>query len=199
MEIITKQIKDEDENVKNKNLFLKIYIPFIIITIIALIILYLLGNLNHKGILQDFELIMESPAGYVYKANVVSKGFFSPNFIYKYSNKPLKLDKPDYIKNYGYGLELNRAPDWYNKDSGGSTWNNEDGSFAVSNLNIWSAYSNSIILSIGEKYKTTLYAYNTIHNTYEDYTIRFSLDRFSEFFDLTPVNIQKDFTIYEAN
>ena len=199
MEIITKQIKDK--NVKNENLFLKIYIPFVIITIIALIILYMLGNLNHKGILQDFELIMESPAGYVYKAKVVSKGFFSPNFfIYKYSNKPLKiLHKPDYIKNYGYALELNRAPDWYNKDSGGSTCNNEDGSFIVSNLNIWSAYSNNIILSKGEKYKTSLYAqYNTIQYN-EDYTIRFSLDRFNEYLALAPINyLENNFVVYEA-
>ena len=42
---------------KNKNLFLKIYIPFVIITIIALIVLQILGSKNRIGYLTDFELI----------------------------------------------------------------------------------------------------------------------------------------------
>ena len=41
---------------KNKNLFLKIYIPFVIITIIALIILQILGSKNRVGYLTDFNL-----------------------------------------------------------------------------------------------------------------------------------------------
>lgn len=185
MEITTKQIKDK--NVKNKNLFLKIYIPFIIITIIALIILYLLGNLNHKGILQDFELIMESPAGYVYKAKVASREFFSPNFIYKYSNKPLKLDKPDYIKNYGYGLELNRAPDWYNKDNGVST-NNEDGSFSIISNYVewnWYGYEYRLNLSKGEIYRITS-EMKTIVNSGDNTFI--NLDDYNNRIGLYPTN-----------
>ncbi len=42
---------------KNKNLFLKIYIPFVIIISIALIILQILGSKNRVGYLTDFELI----------------------------------------------------------------------------------------------------------------------------------------------
>ena len=42
---------------KNKKLFLKIYIPFVIITIIALIVLQILGSKNRIGYLTDFELI----------------------------------------------------------------------------------------------------------------------------------------------
>ena len=42
---------------KNKNLFLKIYILFLIITIITLIILQILGSKNRVGYLTDFELI----------------------------------------------------------------------------------------------------------------------------------------------
>ena len=42
---------------KNKNLFLKIYILFLIITIITLIILQILGSKNRIGYLTDFELI----------------------------------------------------------------------------------------------------------------------------------------------
>ena len=41
---------------KNKKLFLKIYIPFVIITIIALIVLQILGSKNRVGYLTDFKL-----------------------------------------------------------------------------------------------------------------------------------------------
>ena len=41
---------------KNKNLFLKIYIPFVIITIITLIVLQILGSKNRVGYLTDFNL-----------------------------------------------------------------------------------------------------------------------------------------------
>ena len=41
---------------KNKKLFLKIYIPFVIITIIALIVLQILGSKNRVGYLTDFNL-----------------------------------------------------------------------------------------------------------------------------------------------
>ena len=41
---------------KNKKLFLKIYIPFVIITIIALIVLQFLGSKNRVGYLTDFNL-----------------------------------------------------------------------------------------------------------------------------------------------
>ena len=41
---------------KNKNLFLKIYILFVIITIITLIILQILGSKSRVGYLTDFNL-----------------------------------------------------------------------------------------------------------------------------------------------
>ena len=41
---------------KNKNLFLKIYIPFVIITIIALIVLQILGSKKRIGYLTEFNL-----------------------------------------------------------------------------------------------------------------------------------------------
>ncbi|TXJ58321.1 hypothetical protein EPJ67_02660 [Brachyspira aalborgi] len=44
---------------KNKNLFLKIYIPFVIITIITLIVLQILGSKNRIGYLTDFNLNIE--------------------------------------------------------------------------------------------------------------------------------------------
>ena len=134
-----------------------LYGIFTLIFIMLIIILYLLGNLNHRGSLENFELITESPAGYVYKANVVSKGFFSPNLIYEYSDKPLKLEsKPDYIKNYGYALEINRMPDWYNTSIGASAWNNDDGTFTISNSTSWNCYDYIIPMSKGEKYKISI-------------------------------------------
>ena len=44
---------------KNKNLFLKIYIPFVIIISVALIILQILGSKNRIGYLTDFSLNIE--------------------------------------------------------------------------------------------------------------------------------------------
>ena len=44
---------------KNKKLFLKIYIPFVIIISIALIILQILGSKNRIGYLTDFNLNIE--------------------------------------------------------------------------------------------------------------------------------------------
>ena len=41
---------------KNKKLFLKIYIPFVIIISIALIILQILGSKKRVGYLSDFKL-----------------------------------------------------------------------------------------------------------------------------------------------
>ena len=44
---------------KNKNLFIKIYIPFVIITIIALIVLQILGSKKRIGYLTEFNLNIE--------------------------------------------------------------------------------------------------------------------------------------------
>ena len=48
---------------KNKNLFLKIYIPFVIIISIALIILQILGSKNRIGYLTDFNLEIDRTLG----------------------------------------------------------------------------------------------------------------------------------------
>ena len=44
---------------KNKNLFLKIYIPFVIVTIIDLAVLQILGSKKRIGYLTDFNLNIE--------------------------------------------------------------------------------------------------------------------------------------------
>ena len=48
---------------KNKNLFLKIYIPFVILTIIALIVLQILGSKKRIGYLTDFNLEIDRTLG----------------------------------------------------------------------------------------------------------------------------------------
>lgn len=130
----------------------------IYISIISLIVLFfVLGKLNHKGSLKNLELVASSSAGYVYKAKVDSKGFFSPNFIYKYSDRPIKFEnEPDYIIRYGYNVKITRMPDWYNTSVGASAWSNEDGSFTVSNSTSWNGYPYDIITSKGERYRISV-------------------------------------------
>ena len=146
---------------KRQKLILKIYLILIVSVLFIFILLFLLSRINHKGTLENFELIAESKAGYVYKAKLKSKGLFSPNLIYEYSDKSLILEnKPDYIKNYGYSIEINRMPDWYNtspeKNITASAWNNGDGTFTISNSISWNSYIYIIPLSVGEKYRTSI-------------------------------------------
>ena len=49
-------------------------------------------------------------------------------------------------------------PDWYNSEVGASAWNNEDGTFTVSNSTSWNAYNYLILLSVGEKYRISINA-----------------------------------------
>ena len=160
---------------ENRNKVLKVYAIVLLFYLIVICIFYLLGNIPHKGYLSDLELITSSPAGYVYKAKVNSKGFFSPNLLYEYSDKPLKLkSKPDYIKNYGYSLEINRMPDWYNASIGASAWNNEDGTFTVSNSTSWNGYGYDIIPSKGERYRVSVEAKRISGNSFNP--IKYHLD-----------------------
>lgn len=147
--------------VNNKKKVLKVYFISLISLVFIVLVLSLLGNIYRKGYLSDFEIIAASPAGYVYKAKLISKGLFSPNFIYKYSDKPLKLEnKPDYIKNYGYSIEIHRMPDWYNttpqEGLTASAWNNDDGTFTVSNSTSWNSYNYIVPLSVGEIYRISI-------------------------------------------
>ena len=69
---------------KNKKLFLKIYIPFVIITIIALIILQILGSKNRVGYLTDFELKNYYP---IINANNTIATNYSYGFRIRYYDK----------------------------------------------------------------------------------------------------------------
>ena len=168
-EIIEYIVKAKIIFTENKKLIFKIYGIVIISLVIIIAIFYLLGNMSHKGYLSDFELITSTKAGYVYKAKLISKGLFSPNFLYKYSDKPLKLEnKPDYVKNYGYSIEINRMPDWYNTSPQegltASAWNNEDGTFTVSNSISWNSYNYIVPLSVGELYSIDILTKGTNTN-----------------------------------
>ena len=138
----------------------KVYALILLFYSCLVFVLFISVNVYHKSYLSDFQLIEKTPSGYIYSAKVNSKGFFSPNnLIYKYSDKPIKLEnKPNYIRNYGYNLEINRKPDWYDNTKEAAVWNNDDGSFTVSNSIGWNTYNYVIPLSKGEIYKTSIEA-----------------------------------------
>ena len=69
---------------KNKKLFLKIYIPFVIITIIALIVLQILGSKSRVGYLSDFELKNYYP---IINANNTIATNYSYGFRIRYYDK----------------------------------------------------------------------------------------------------------------
>ena len=141
---------------QNKNLVLKIYKVSSILILLIVVTLFILGKIEHKAALEDLELIAYTKTGYTYKARIANKGLFSENIIYKYSDKPMTLkNKPDYIKNYGYSLELNK-PDWYDRKLS-KIWNNTNGTFIISNnAPTYIVYRYDIELSMGEKYAVTL-------------------------------------------
>ena len=111
------------------------------------------SNKNHTAVISNFELLYETPIGYVYKAKLIADKFFSKNFLYEYSDEPLSLEnKPDYIKNYGASIEIRGIPDVdYDKNA----------TFDITNNCI--VFSNSANINI---YKYNLY---TSHN--EEYAI----------------------------
>ena len=61
---------------KNKKLFLKIYIPFVIITIIALIVLQILGSKKRIGYLTEFNLNIERMLN-LYDLESIDRRFYS--------------------------------------------------------------------------------------------------------------------------
>lgn len=167
------------------NIF-KIYSIILIFLIVLIAIFYLLGNISHKGYLSNLELISESSKGYIYKATLNSKGIFSPNLIYKYSSDPLILkDKPDYIKNYGYSVEITNAPYSVNYEIIAVN-KNSDGTFNVSNRNVfldsyscWAMYDYKVDTSPGEIYKVS--ADVKIYSIDSNNMLRYSFDYFNRY------------------
>ena len=139
-----------------KELIIKILKISSVSILAVLLALSILGKLNHKAGLEDLELVAESEAGYVYRARVVSKGLFSDNRIYKYDKKLKFENKPDYIKNYGYNINLKL---FNTKNKNFEIHNNSDNTITISNAkNSYSIFYYDIEPSIGEKYIFTLEA-----------------------------------------
>lgn len=137
----------------NEKLLLKIYKISSISILAILILLFIFGKIKHKAVFEDLELLEYTEAGYVYKARIANNGLFSPNIIYNGFDKLLILkNKPGYIKNYGYSLELHN-PDWYNGKIA-SIYSNSDGTFTISNnvSEYMMSYKYGLELSKGEKY-----------------------------------------------
>lgn len=144
-----------DKNYKKyrKNALI-IYFIFLVFYSAIVIVFTFLGFNSYVGRLDDFTLVSKSDLGYVYKADIKSDNFFMPNFIYELSDSTVRFDKPDYIK-YGYNVKFTEIPDWPS-DKNGRIYQNEDGTFTVSNATNWNTYNYPMTFSRGEKYNITL-------------------------------------------
>ena len=90
---------------KNKNLFLKIYILFLIITIITLIILQILGSKNRVGYLTDFSLVVDKTMKLKNSENIT-------NYVYHF--RIMYYDKVFRHNDiYGVYLNTNNLPNYY--------------------------------------------------------------------------------------
>ena len=160
----------------NKKLILRIYTIVSVLIVCVFVLFFILTKLNHKSNLHDLQLVAETKIGYLYQAKIVSSGLFSDNFIYDYAKKLSFDKKPDYIK-YGYNLELTTSPDYDNRI--GSIFNNDDGTFTISNSTSWIAYGYDLELSKGEKYIVTLEAKKISGNLTD--TIKYDLNYWDDF------------------
>lgn len=178
---------------EKKKFIFKIYIIILVSFSVLVLLLYLIGKIDREAELTNFEILYDTPAGYVYKAKVEPKGILKPNFIYKYSDAPLKIEnKPDYIKNYGYALEFNKIPDLYSKNDLNINFRNNSNGFTVHNtalwLNLWSAYNNTIEVSIGEKYRLTSEIKGYIKSIEDKKSVFINIDNYNNNIYLLPTN-----------
>ena len=89
---------------KNKNLFLKIYILFLIITIITLIILQILGSKNRVGYLTDFSLVVDKTMKLKNSENITNYVY---HFRIRYYDKVFRHNDI-----YGVYPDLSNLPDF---------------------------------------------------------------------------------------
>ena len=89
---------------KNKNLFLKIYILFLIITIITLIILQILGSKNRVGYLTDFSLVVDKTMKLNNSENITNYVY---HFRIRYYDKTFRNNDI-----YGVYPDLSNLPDF---------------------------------------------------------------------------------------
>ena len=178
---------------EKKKLIFKVYAIILISFSILVILFYFIGKIDREAELTNFEIVYDTPAGYVYKAKVESKSLLKPNFLYRYSDAPLKIEnKPDYIKNYGYALEINRIPNWYDKNDLNINFSNNSNGFTVHNTalwnHLWSAYNNTIEVSIGEKYRLTSEIRGYIGNIEDRKAPFINIDNYNNNIYLLPTN-----------
>ena len=89
---------------KNKNLFLKIYIPFVIITVVILIILQILGSKKRVGYLTDFNLEIDRTLE-LNNLNDIKENFIIDNELDEESIKNYLLTNEN-ITNYVYHFRI---------------------------------------------------------------------------------------------
>lgn len=89
---------------KNKNLFLKIYILFLIITIITLIVLQILGSKNRIGYLTDFSLVVDKTMKLKNSENITNYVY---HFRIRYYDKVFRHNDI-----YGVYPDLSNLPDF---------------------------------------------------------------------------------------
>ena len=89
---------------KNKNLFLKIYIPFVIITVVILIVLQILGSKKRVGYLTDFNLEIDRTLE-LNNLNDIKENFIIDNELDEESIKNYLLTNEN-ITNYVYHFRI---------------------------------------------------------------------------------------------
>ena len=89
---------------KNKKLFLKIYIPFVIIAIIALIVLQILGSKNRVGYLTEFSLVVDKTMKLKNSENITNYVY---HFRIRYYDKTFRNNDI-----YGVYPDLSNLPDF---------------------------------------------------------------------------------------
>ena len=104
---------------KNKNLLLKIYILFLIITIITLIILQILGSKNRVGYLTNFSLVVDKTMKLKNSENITNYVY---HFRIRYYDKVFRHNDI-----YGVYPDLSNLPDYMENaemEEGGSPYGN---------------------------------------------------------------------------
>ena len=104
---------------KNKKLFLKIYILFVIIISVALIILQVLGSKKRVGYLTDFSLVVDKTMKLKNSENITNYVY---HFRIRYYDKVFR-----HSDIYGVYPDLSNLPDYMENaemDEGGSPYGN---------------------------------------------------------------------------
>ncbi|WP_047115509.1 hypothetical protein [Brachyspira hyodysenteriae] len=189
---------------KNKKIIFISYSIVLIFLIVAFIVFYIIGMQKHKGYISDFTLVDESSLGYVYKAKLYSESIFYDNFMSYISEKPIILqEKPNFIKNYGYSVEIKNKPISYKEDiyTGSNfilakVYSSSNDNVIYSNSTEQNIFDYNLQTSKGEKYKVDLNIKNINGNGKKIY---FALDSVNGYYVIPNTdNISEDYNIYSA-